>query len=94
MLFAVLVLSETVLAFTLRSNLSLFKEGFHTNKIMLVVLAAVVVTLIIILGPLNGVFALGEFSSSMILKTVLLSLVPLAVSEIIKLVKHFQPKGE
>lgn len=94
MLFAVLVLSETVLAFTLRSNLSLFKEGFHTNKIMLVVLAAVVVTLIIILGPLNGIFALGEFSSSMILKTVLLSLVPLAVSEIIKLVKHFQPKGE
>ena len=92
MLFAVLVLSETVLAFTLRSEISLFKEGFHTNKIMLISLALSVLTLIIILGPLHTIFSLSEFASSMVLKTVLLSLIPLAVSEIIKLVKHLLVK--
>lgn len=94
MLFAVLVLSETSLAFGLRSEISLFKEGFHTNKAMLVALGVAILTLVIISGPLHTVFSLEKLTGTMVFEMILLSLIPFAVTEIIKLVKGFKAKKE
>ena len=92
MLFAVLVLSEVSLAFGLRSESSLFKTGFHTNKGMLVALCVAILTLLLISGPLHAVFSLEKLTSTMVLEIILLSIIPLAVTEIIKLVRDIKVK--
>ena len=89
MLFAVLVLSEVSLAFGLRSELSVFKIGPHTNKGMLAAFGVAILTLLIISGPLHTVFMLKEnLTGAMVLEMILLSLIPLLVTEIVKLVKQ------
>ncbi|MBE6760663.1 MAG: cation-transporting P-type ATPase [Ruminococcaceae bacterium] len=91
MLFAVLVLSEVTLAFSLRSEASIFKIGFHTNKGMLAALGVALFTLFIISGPLHTVFMLKEnLTAAMVFEMILLSLVPLAVTEIIKFAKSLK----
>lgn len=93
MLFAVLVLSEVSLAFGLRSEHSIFKIGFHTNKGMLVAVGVALFTLLIISGPLHEVFMLKEsLTGAMVLEMILLSLVPLAVIEAMKFAKVFLAK--
>ena len=90
MLFAVLVLSEISLAFGLRSKMSVFKVGIHTNKAMLLAVGVAVLTLLIISGPLHTVFMLKEnLTTAMVFEMILLSLIPLAVTEVIKLVKDY-----
>lgn len=91
MLFAVLVLSEISLAFGLRSEKSVFKIGFHTNKGLLAAVGVAIFTLLIISGPLHTVFMLKEnLTVAMVFEMILLSLIPLAVTEIIKLVKSLK----
>lgn len=91
MLFAVLVLSEISLAFGLRSERSVFKIGLHTNKGLLAAVGVAIFTLLIISGPLHIVFELKEsLTVAMVFEMILLSLVPLAVSEVIKLVKQMR----
>ncbi len=88
MLFAVLVLSEISLAFGLRSEQSVFKIGLHTNKGMLVAVSVAIFTLLLISGPLHTVFMLKEnLTTAMVFEMILLSLIPLAVTEAVKLVK-------
>ena len=95
MLFAVLVLSEISLAFGLRSELSIFKIGFHTNKLMLVALGVAVATLLIISGPLHTLFDLEMLNSTMVIEIILLSAIPLVVTEIIKFTRVIlAKKGE
>ena len=91
MLFAVLVLSEISLAFGLRSEQSVLKIGFHTNKGLLAAVGVALFTLLIISGPLHTVFMLKEsLTVAMVLEMILLSLVPLAVTEAIKLAKQMR----
>ena len=91
MLFAVLVLSEISLAFGLRSEQSVFKIGLHTNKGLLAAVGVALFTLLIISGPLHTLFELKEnLTAAMVFEMILLSLVPLAVTEIIKLVKSLK----
>ena len=92
MLFAVLVLSEVSLAFGLRSERSLFKVGFHTNKVMLAALGVAIFTLLLISGPLHTIFELGMLTGTNVLEIILLSIVPLAVTEVIKAVRFFSAK--
>ena len=91
MLFAVLVLSEISLAFGLRSERSVFKIGLHTNKGLLAAVGIALFTLIVISGPLHTVFMLKEsLNLLMVVEMILLSLVPLAVTEALKLVKQMR----
>jgi len=92
MLFAVLVLSEVSLAFGLRSELSVFKVGLHTNKGMLIALGVAIATLLLISGPLHTVFSLEKLTGTMVLEIVLLSIVPLVVTEIVKFAKNYSKK--
>lgn len=92
MLFAVLVLSEVTLAFGLRSEISLFKVGFHTNKGMLAALGVAIFTLLLISGPLHTVFDLEKLNATMVLEIILLSIIPFAITEIIKLVRSITAK--
>lgn len=92
MLFAVLVLSEISLAFGLRSEQSIFKVGFHTNKMMLVALGVAIFTLLIISGPLHTIFDLGMLNSTMVLEIILLSLIPFVVTEVIKFTRTIMVK--
>jgi Ca2+-transporting ATPase len=89
MLFATLVLSEISLAFSVRSENSIFKVGFHTNKGMLLALGVAIFTLLIISGPLHTVFMLKEnLTTAIVFELILFSLIPLAVSEVVKLLKR------
>jgi Ca2+-transporting ATPase len=89
MLFATLVLSEISLAFSVRSENSIFKVGFHTNKGMLLALGVAIFTLLIISGPLHTVFMLKEnLTTAIVFELILFSLIPLAVSEAVKLLKR------
>lgn len=92
MAFATVVLAQNFLAFGLRSELSVFKEGIHTNKYMLGALGVSVLSLIIIFAtPLSTLFSLGNIGNK-IIYAVLLSLIPLAVTECVKLAKKFFKK--
>lgn len=91
MLFAVLVLSEISLAFGLRSEQSVFKIGLHTNKGLLAAVGVAIFTLLIISGPLHTLFMLKEnLTTAMVFEMILLSLIPLAVTEVIKFVKSLK----
>ena len=93
MLFAVLVLSEISLAFSLRSERSIFKIGLHTNKGLLVALGVAIFTLLLISGPLHTVFMLKEnLTVAMVLEMILLSLIPFVATEIVKFTKDFLSK--
>ena len=90
MLFATLVLSEISLAFSVRSENSIFKVGFHTNKGMLLALGVAIFTLLIISGPLHTVFMLKEnLTTAIVFELILFSLIPLAVSEAVKFLKAY-----
>ncbi|MBQ3562144.1 MAG: cation-transporting P-type ATPase [Clostridia bacterium] len=90
MLFAVLVLSEISLAFANRSDLSIFKIGFHTNKGLLVAFVVAVFTLLIISGPLHTIFMLKEnLTTAMVFELILFSIIPLAATEAVKFFKGF-----
>lgn len=89
MAFAVLSLSQLVHAFNVRSEHSLFKAGFLSNKYMLLGGGiSLAILLVVLFTPLRKLFSLMVLNSSEWLEVVLLSLVPFVVCEIVKLVRH------
>ena len=97
MAFTVLAFAELVHVFNLRSNKdSIFKVGFGTNKTLLgaVGLSAALMLIVLLVPGLHGIFKIATLSSSQIFEVVALSLAPLFVVEILKLLKLNTIKDE
>lgn len=92
MAFAVLALSQVVQAFNMRSEHSLFKIGFFTNRnLNLAAIASTALVLLVLFTPLRVIFELTTLNLKLYLITLGLILVPLVVMEISKalgLIKH------
>lgn len=93
MAFAVLGLSQPILAFSLRSEQSLITEGLHTNRFMLyALLVAILPVVLILVTPLRAAFGLGVIPGGMGWHILWLSLMPLLVTEAVKWAKVFLKK--
>ncbi len=89
MAFMVLGLSQTVHAFNMRSEHSLFKIGAFTNtKLNGAVLISVVLMLLVLFSPLRIAFGLVLLPANLYLIALGLILVPFVVMEISKGIKH------
>lgn len=89
MAFATLSLSQLVHAMNVRSEHSLFKAGFLTNKTMLIGGGISLVLLVLVLfTPLRVVFGLAELLPSEWLEVIGLSIIPFVLCEIVKYVRH------
>ncbi len=87
--FGALILSQVTLAFGLRSDISVIKEGIHKNNLMLVALGIAIVTIILVLAtPLRDLFNLAAPTDGTVWGIVLLPLIPLAVTEAVKFGKE------
>lgn len=86
MAFLVLSLSQVFHAFNMRSEHSLFKTGFFTNKKLnqAAALSLVLIALIVFVSPLALIFGLTALPAWMYLAALGLSLVPIVVLEIAK----------
>ena len=85
MAFMVLALSQTVQAFNMRSERSLFKTGIFTNRTLNgAVLISVALMIIVLFTPLRIPFGLERLSVKLYLIGLGLILVPVAVMEISK----------
>ncbi len=95
MAFFILSLSQVVQAFNMRSNHSLFKIGFFTNKKLngAAAVSVLLVALVLFIPPVATVFGLISLSPALYLIGLGLSFVPLVVMELSKafgLIKHHQ----
>ena len=92
MAFMVLALSQIVQAYNMRSDRSLFKVGFFTNRTLnLAALASVVLVGLLLIPPIGTVFGLVTLPAKLYLLGLGLILVPLVVMELSKLaglIKH------
>ncbi len=92
MAFIVLALTQVVQAFNMRSDRSLFKIGFFTNKkLCLAALASVVLVLLVVFTPVSVAFGLTALPGMCYLEALGLILVPFVVMELTKavgLIKH------
>lgn len=85
--FMVLALSQIVQAFNMRSEHSLFKIGFFTNKnLNMAALASVLLVLLVLFTPMSGIFGLITLPGNLYLTGLGLILVPLVVMELAKAV--------
>lgn len=89
MAFCVLCLSQLVHAFNMRSGESLFRIGFFTNKVMnLAFVSCLALQLAVIcIMPLSKVFKVVPLSGAQWLVVALLSLAPLVIIELEKLLQ-------
>lgn len=90
MAFAVLAMSELVHAYNVRSNKeSIFKLKFKTNMVLVLATLVSLLLMIVVLGipALQGVFEVAELSLTNWIWVILLSLAPLTIVEIMKLLK-------
>mgnify|MGYP004581003297 FL=1 len=90
MAFAVLAMSELVHAFNVRSNKeSIFKLKFKTNMVLVLATLVSLLLMIVVLGipALQGMFEVAELSLTNWIWVILLSLAPLTIVEIMKLLK-------
>lgn len=93
MAFIVLALSQVFHSFNMRSNHSLFKIGFFTNKYLngAAGISITLIALVVFILPVASAFGLKALSSEMYLLALGLALVPVVVLEIskaLKIVKH------
>lgn len=92
MAFMVLALSQVVQAFNMRSNRSLFKTGFFTNrKLNMAALVSVILVAAVVFTPAAEAFGLISLPVWMYLAALGLILIPLVVLECSKafgLIKH------
>lgn len=90
--FMTLSLSQIVQAFNMRSDRSLFKIGFFTNrKLNMACLASVALVALVLFTPLSIPFGLMTLTPQLYLISLALSLIPLFVMELSKafgLIKH------
>lgn len=97
MAFTVLAFSELVHVFNLRSNKdSIFKVKFGTNKVLLgaIALSASLMLVVLLVPALHEIFKIASLSVAHIEEVILLSLTPLIVVEILKLLKLNTTKDE
>lgn len=90
MAFAVLAMSELVHAYNVRSNKeSIFKLKFKTNMVLVLATLVSLLLMIVVLGipALQGMFEVAELSLTNWIWVILLSLAPLTIVEIMKLLK-------
>jgi Ca2+-transporting ATPase len=93
MAFMVLALSQTVQAFNMRSDHSLFKIGPFTNKTLnLAVLASTALMVLVLFTPIRTAFGLITLSWQLYLIALGLILVPLVVMELGKLLSKLLKK--
>ena len=97
MAFAVLALSELVHVFNLRSNKeSIFKFGLLTNKILLgaIAISASLMLIVLNIPALHDIFEISSLTLREVGIVTLLSIAPLIVVEIFKLLKINTSKEE
>lgn len=97
MAFCVLAFSQLVHVFNVRDNkTSIFKTGIFSNKqLILAVLASAALMFIILLIPaLRHIFSIPVLPVGNVLEIVILSLMPLIVVELFKLIKINTSKSE
>ncbi|MBQ3124923.1 MAG: calcium-translocating P-type ATPase, PMCA-type [Clostridia bacterium] len=93
MAFMVLALSQTIQAFNMRSEHSLFKTGFFTNKTLNgAVLISVLLMLLVLFTPVGVAFGLIKLPAYLYLIALGLILVPLVVMEISKAISTLMHK--
>lgn len=86
MAFMVLALSQTIHAFNMRSERSIFKIGVFTNsKLNAAALISIVMMLIVLFTPVGVAFGLVMLPVNMYIIALVLILVPVAIMEISKL---------
>ncbi len=88
MAFIVLALSSIVQSFNMRSENSLFKLGFFTNKqLNLAALTSILLLLLVLFTPMSHLFSIISLPTDLYLYALLLSLTPFLVMEISKKIK-------
>ncbi len=91
MAFIVLAASQIVQAYNMRTNLSLFKIGFFTNKTLnMAALASVVMILIVLFTPLSVPFGIAHLPANLYLVAIGLAFVPLVVMELAKAIFKYE----
>lgn len=95
MAFMVLALCQIVQAFNVRSNHSLFRIGFFTNKrLNWAALISCVLVALVLFTPVSVAFELVYLPANLYLAGLGLSLIPLVIMEIQKLVVHLISKNK
>lgn len=85
MALASMILSQSVLAFSLRSEDSIFKAGLINNKYMLTSFGiSILFTLLVVATPVRTAFGLGAIAGGMGWHTLWLALMPLVITEAVK----------
>ena len=93
MAFMVLALSQVVQAYNMRSNHSLFKIGFFTNKkLNLAVLSSILLVCLVLFTPVRNAFSLVLLPIPLYLIALGLILVPLVVMEAAKAIGLVRPE--
>ena len=88
MAFMVLALSQTIHTYNMRTDKSVFKIGFFSNKyVNLANLAAVLLMSLVLFTPLRVLFGLELLSPVLYLIAVLLIIAPLGIVELAKKLK-------
>ncbi|MDO5097070.1 MAG: cation-translocating P-type ATPase [Peptostreptococcaceae bacterium] len=91
MAFIVLASSQIVQAYNMRSNRSLFKIGFFTNKnLNMAALASIVLILVVLFTPLSVPFGIEHLPMNLYLIAIGLAFVPLVVMEIAKAIFKYE----
>ncbi len=91
MAFIVLASSQIVQAYNMRSNRSLFKIGFFTNKnLNMAALASIVLILVVLFTPLSVPFGIAHLPMNLYLIAIGLAFVPLVVMEIAKAIFKYE----
>ncbi len=93
MSFAVLALSQVVQSFNMRSEHSLFKIGFFSNKTLNgAALVSTVLVLLLLVTPVGKIFGLVMLPGGLYLVALSLVLIPFVVMELSKLIHMFVKK--
>ncbi len=94
MAFATLALGQLIHAFNMRSSHSLFKVGFHTNRAMLGAFAVSLTLLlaVLLIPGVQGIFSLVPMDAAAWFTVIGLSLAPLVVVELYKLIRYLLNK--
>lgn len=91
MAFIVLASTQIVQAYNMRSNRSLFKIGFFTNKnLNLAALISIIMILVVLFTPLSIPFGIEHLPMKLYLIAIGLAFVPLVVMEVAKAIFKYE----
>ncbi|MDO4743460.1 MAG: HAD-IC family P-type ATPase, partial [bacterium] len=91
MAFATLIFSQIFLLLSVRTNSMIFKASLLKNPLLiLAIFAALAVTLVLMLTPLNTVFNLTVLQTTQWFKIIGLAIIPSLVNEFIKVITFFK----